>query len=266
MRYPGGKSRLKKSIVDELLAKGDKPYCEPFCGGANVGFEFLSRRPSAKAWLNDIDPSVTAVWQAVATRPEELKERICDFKPSVDAFYDAKRRLLSSSSLLSLMDTAFDKVVVHALSYHGMGVMAAGPLGGADQSNPDCGVWSRWSASGFCATIDHLHRLMANTLVTTLEYKIVLSADHLTYLDPPYYEAGKTLYRHSFGDLDHARLAHDLRELDSDTWMLSYDANPKIVGLYAGWAKIKVVRVTYNAVKVRRRYELLISPSFSEAA
>jgi site-specific DNA-adenine methylase len=84
LRYPGGKYRLKKRIVDELMAKGDMPYCEVFCGGAHVGFELLSRRPSAKGLLNDIDPGVTAVWQAVAEKPEDLKDRICNFTPSVD--------------------------------------------------------------------------------------------------------------------------------------------------------------------------------------
>jgi hypothetical protein len=149
---------------------------------AHVAFELLSRRPSAKGLLNDIDPGVTAVWQAVAEIPEDLKDRICNFTPSVNAFYRAKRLLLSSVPM-SLMDRAFAKVVVHSLSYHGMGVMAGGPLGGADQNSPDLGVWSRWSASGFCATIDRLHPLLVNTLITTLDYKKVLSDRYLVYLD-----------------------------------------------------------------------------------
>ena len=75
------------------------------------------------------------------------------------------------------------------------------------------------------------------------------------YCDPPYY-GQRELYRHEFGDADHARLRDFLVAL-KDPWLLSYDTAPAIRELYAG-AQMREVEWRYASTRSQGR-ELLIS-------
>lgn len=62
------------------------------------------------------------------------------------------------------------------------------------------------------------------------------SENSMVYLDPPYYQQGPSLYRKSFDDAAHSRLAAFLRENDSGRkWMLSYDDHQFVRDAYS-WA------------------------------
>jgi DNA adenine methylase len=54
----------------------------------------------------------------------------------------------------------------------------------------------------------------------------------LLYLDPPFYAKAQTLYRLSFADSDHRRLA-DFVLGCAVPWLLSYDYHPAIEDLYS---------------------------------
>ncbi|MBS3938209.1 MAG: DNA adenine methylase [Peptococcaceae bacterium] len=51
------------------------------------------------------------------------------------------------------------------------------------------------------------------------------------YIDPPYYEQGKSLYRHYYSDKDHQDLAEFIAHC-TYPWLISYDDHPFISDLY----------------------------------
>ena len=56
----------------------------------------------------------------------------------------------------------------------------------------------------------------------------------LTYLDPPYYQAGRRLYLNAYKPNDHLSLSEYIQKLKS-SWIISYDDVPEILSLYKGF-------------------------------
>jgi DNA adenine methylase len=201
-------------------------------------------------WLNDRDPNVVALWEAVINSPEELKRLVIGFEPSKEKFSQFRTELSSAS--LSHVERAFKFLAVHQMSFSGLGMMAGGPMRA---------VGCRWSRDNICKKIDSLPHLFTRANVTCGDFEPLLDGDCIIYLDPPYFEKGHQLYRFAFTEQDHIRLADRLRQLP-DNWLLSYDDCPAIRDMY-GWAAIKMVEANYTINTVRRKCELLIARSFT---
>ena len=97
-RYPGGKNKLRKTIIKQLAEmkpkKDNLRYCEPFFGGGSIGLEFLDENKDIKnVWINDFDVGIYCLWESVINHHEEFKERVLKFKPSVEEFHKLKKEL-----------------------------------------------------------------------------------------------------------------------------------------------------------------------------
>jgi DNA adenine methylase len=278
IRYPGSKAKLVDSITRffpceyqfGLLGHKATTYCEPFFGSGAIGVKVMKESLSRKChvWINDLDPGVAALWQAVHTKPNELCRRVQDFTPSVDAFYEFKRQDGSLTGCVT--EDGFRKLALHRMSVSGFGVMSGGPIGGRNQNSSDYTVECRWAESRIKRNIAKLHRLFTKFTkidITCMDFREVVTncgEGAFIYLDPPYYEKGKQLYKHNMLDEDHADLADILRATPAK-WALSYDDHPRIRELYS-WANFHEINVTYsNAVcttnKRPKNKEVVIIPA-----
>jgi DNA adenine methylase len=264
IRYPGGKGKLLKPFLSELL-RHDRTYeyREPFFGGGAVGLGYLAANPEAnKVWLNDKDPGISSLWTAVMWYPADLKERIQAFQPTTEAFFEIRKRLRSAGAMSTRRDeivaVGFDKLAIHRISYSGLGTMAGGPLGGRNPTSMTA-IGSRWNPERLCSTVDALHKRLSvcdvrHAACTCLDFDQVIEDDScpsVIYLDPPYYEKGNELYQCSFTHADHERLAGLLRA-SKHPWILSYDDCPAIRELY-GWANPQVINVSYSITSRKDR-------------
>ena len=254
-RYPGGKSKFKTIIQDELLKFSNVEYREPFFGGGSIGLSLLSRMETA--WVNDKDYGIYSLWASVKDNPEELKKLINDFVPSVDEFYRIKKSLLNDKT--SIVETGFNKLAIHQLSFSGLGLKSGGPLGGRTQESKykiDC----RWSPESICKKIETLHIMFQekNIKITHDDFEpmITTGENALIYLDPPYFDKGADLYHHAFTAEDHERLRVSLKKAKHD-WVLSYDDCPEIRDLY-DWAYIKSIDANYTIKGSTQKTELII--------
>jgi len=280
-RYPGGKRKLGKVLVDILHQQsGECPanyeYREPFWGGGGIGILFVKGNSPERMWINDLDPGISCLWSALLSNPEGIKRRIMKFEPSVDAFDDFSLHLKSKipdfRDIESVTEYGFMKLVVHQTSYSGLGLKSGGPLGGRNQSSPykiDC----RWSPKYLCAKIDDVCGIMGKSKIRKSrcdcsDFQVLIDDESpaLLYLDPPYYEKGSVLYHVSFSVEDHVRMAEALRKT-KHRWVLSYDACDEIKELY-GWANVERVNVNYsitstknssNERESRWKYEYIIT-------
>jgi DNA adenine methylase len=269
-RYPGGKSKLSKIILDRLVSKNSKIYVEPFFGGGSVGLSLMPHLPEGHGiWINDRDPGIAAIWTTVIRRPDLLKRFVDEFVPSVDSFYALKDELVKIDKLPdsdeSIADLAIKKLSIHQMSYSGLGTKAGGPIGGVSQSS-NYGVDCRWSPKYINKKIDKLSNLFNRFKIhenscTCEDFSGLISSPIdgiLLYLDPPYYEKGNALYQCAFTDEDHNRLANSLKQT-KHLWVLSYDNCTQIKDLYS-WAHLEEIAVNYTISTSRNKSELLIEP------
>ncbi len=264
-RYPGGKSKFSRTIVSLLKNCQATEYREPFFGGGSIGLEMLPH--CNQSWFNDKDVGIYALWQSIKLYPDQLKKKVSEFQPSLEKFDENKSFLLheNKSFLLdeNIVKVGFSKLVVHQLSFSGLGVKG-GPLGGRNQHDGtkypiDC----RWSPTHLNKKIDELHDHFSKTSVkiTNVDYLDLIednSCNALMYLDPPYYVQGKQLYQYFFVDEDHRKLANALKNT-SHQWVLSYDECDFIRELY-DWANIDEITGNYTIRNASEKVEFLIYP------
>ena len=234
IRYPGAKDQHVGQLAP-WLPHGTM-LCEPFCGTAAVSFAALARGAATAVWLNDFDPGIAALWTTVRDQPDALTELLQDYRPDVDDFYDWK-----DDPGTDTLTRAFRKVVLHQVSYSGLGAKAGSPIGGRRQTGA-YDVHCRWSPSRLARGVRRCSALLNSvpTRITNLQWDEVVTGadDYHLYIDPPYIAAGPSLYVH--GTIDHARLAASLKE--RDRWTLSYDDVPELRALYS-WAHVETLSV-----------------------
>jgi len=276
LRYPGGKRKIKgqiASIIFEVLKKSDfqMEFREPFFGGGSVGL-FVCENPKVDyVWLNDSDEALFCLWKAAFEAPEELFALVDRYVPSIESFYEIKEHLLKeggygNSFCKRSVDLGFIKLVIHQISYSGLGPKSGGPLGGKEQKskyNIDC----RWSPKYIKKEIYKAHnllrfkkRLSGEDVLSSSDFIDLIEhqGDAVFYLDPPYYVKGEDLYQFSFTEEDHVRLRNSLKET-TQPWVLSYDNCDEIKKLYSNFAKISEVNIAYSIKGARKKSELLIT-------
>lgn len=278
IRYPGSKRKLVEGIVrhfpDEMLldlrsAIAAWEYREPFFGAGAIGFDILARlSPRCEVWLNDKDYWLVCLWTAVHDAPDELRKLVLDFTPSVEKFEDFKRR--DGQTDADPLVNGFQKLALHQMSYSGLGCKSGGPLGGKSQKNERYNVACRWNPARVASHIVRCHAILKRfkrCRITCRDFSELTAGCHsraFCYLDPPYYEKGPQLYRHSMTRDDHARLAGSLRQAKY-RWALSYDDHPEIRRLYS-WAQFHELSTTYTAARSKeqrrpKNKEIVILPA-----
>lgn len=264
-RYPGGKTKVRNQIITKLLESDLEKYREPFVGGGSIFLNLLAEKKFKQIWLNDKDPGISAIWTAVYKFPHKLKERIQDFVPSVNKYYEYKNEILAVKRY-NVTDLAFKKIATHQMSYSGLGTKSGGPIGGKTQASKytvDC----RWSPDYICKKIDQYHNLLSNVNLveercTSYDFNKLFkySKNCLMYLDPPYFEKGEQLYQFNFDFNEHKKLAECIYDFTGD-FVLSYDSHAQIKKLYKDF-KIKNLSLNYTIRQTEnsnKHNELLIS-------
>lgn len=252
IRYPGSKDRQADRILAALHIE-DRRLCEPFAGTAAVTFACLRRGLLDRAWLNDADSAITDLWTTVRDYPDDLCRLVASYQPSAESFYQ-----LREAEFRSPVDHAFATVVLHQISYSGLGRRAGSPIGGRSQAGKYL-VGCRWNRDRLLAGIREAHSLMSKAHVTITNEDWSDCPEWTWYVDPPYAVAGGALYRE--GVFPVRPLANDLYA-KSEWWVLSYDDVPEIQAAYS-WAHIDIGGHTYLGNGdgwSNKKHELLITP------
>jgi DNA adenine methylase len=258
VRYPGGKTRYTDFILPTLYrCSGFSIYVEPFVGGGSVALAVAERHPNVKLILNDLDKGIWAFWDLVANAPEtefqELADRILHTRPTVALFKE-----IIQSQPTDRPGQAFRAFFLNRASHMGMGRR---PLGGKGQTSKGK-IDSRWGARKKLRELHEARRLLGGrTKVLNEDFASVIplaaGANTLTFLDPPYYEAGNQLYQFKWTDADHIRL-HDALAGKSN-WVMSYDDHPFIKDLYKTLAYLMSVKYSMGQNR-KKMSELLLFP------
>ena len=240
LRYPGGKGKvanyIKLVILDNDLVGCD--YVEPYAGGASIALSLLFEEYADRVHINDLNRGVFSFWDAALRDPDSLCRRISSTHLSIGEW--EKQRKVQRDPDAEPLDLAFSTFFLNRTSRSG--IIGGGVIGGMDQS----GQWkidARFNRDQLIRRIQKIGRFASRITLTRLdaaEYLVeVLShiETPFVYLDPPYYAKGARLYENSYSARDHEAVAAIVRALRVP-WVVSYDAEPEVAELYAGYARV----------------------------
>lgn len=238
LRYPGGKAKLagvvKAVFRDNRLFDG--VYVEPYAGGASIALTLLFEEIASKVKINDIDAAVYAFWHSVLNETEAFCRLVTDTKVTT-VEWKRQRSIYLRRGQVSQLKLGFAAFFLNRTNRSGI-IGSGGMIGGTTQQ----GAWkldARYHASNLVARIERVAQYRDRINLTRLdalkflqECALELPSRSLVYLDPPYFLKGQQgLYSNSYEDDDHQSIAEALDSVPFH-WIVSYDDEADIRGLY----------------------------------
>lgn len=261
VRYPGGKSKIYPLVDSIIEANGlvGGAYAEAFCGGAGLAMRLLLKGRVSRVLLNDLDPAVFSMWEAIVHSPDDLCRFLCDTVPTVDEWRRQREVLLSSDS----PSLALGCAALFLNRVNRSGILRGGPIGGMAQA----GRWrmdARYNTADLCRKIGAISARSTDIGLYNMDgaefVEDVLPTQEgpvFANFDPPYVEKGPGLYANAFGEEDHRRLAETIAGCPLP-WMVTYDEDPLVDEVYAGFDRYDL-SVGYSAARVRVGNEILVA-------
>ena len=241
LRYPGGKSRAVRTIL-ELIPPDTSTLVSPFIGGGSV--ELACAALGMKVVASDLFEPLVTFWQQLLADPDAVADEAAKLYPMQHPqFYELQRGFYSLSDPVQCAGTFY---ALNRASFSGVTL-----AGGMSPGHP------RFTES----SIDRLRKFSTSNL--TVEHSDFTAAisnapdDCVMYCDPPYMiESNLYGYR---GDMhngfDHLELARLLTARDN--WVLSYNDCAAVRDLYGSY-DIREPSWTYGMANDKRSREVLI--------
>lgn len=234
----GGKSRLKKTIVEEYFPRDYESniYVEPFVGGGSIYFH---KKPSVVEVINDLDKTIYDIFSGAKTYNHEDIAKKLNGDYTKEEFNAIKQ---------SKPDNDFDKF---CRTYYLMkkSIMAIGS------------VWNRDRSKTTIKLKGYKERL-ANTEIYNTDYKELIkkydSPNTFFYLDPPYEKSGGC-YKHYRMDMN---TMFDLLSNIQGKFLMSYNDSDTVRELFKDFCiyeiETKYVK-GHNTNKAQEVVEIIIS-------
>lgn len=260
LRYPGGKSKLAGFFADVIAESGldDVTYVEPFAGGAGAGLSLLIGGLVERVVINDLDVAVNSFWNSVVAENAEFARLVETAPLDLDEWARQKAiyRAADDRDPLALGFAFF-----YLNRTNRSGVLHAGVIGGKAQAGT-YRIDARFNRVELARRIRLLgtYADQIEVLFTDGRKCVQRYADDpqaFLYVDPPYVEAGGSLYLNSFGEREHAVLADSMNANARGTWLLTYDDTQLVRDLYRERAVFDF-ELHYSAHRVGTARELLI--------
>jgi len=234
LRYPGGKSRAIKKMVQFLPDMNKyKEYREPFLGGGSVALHMTQTYPHLEIWVNDLYEPLVNFWQQLQDEADEITTRLRTFKEAYPTPEKAKELFLESKELVndaraSLVTRAVSFYIVNKCSFSGLTESSSFSKQASD---------SNFSLRGI-EKLPEYSEIIQNWVITNLTYERMScdEKDVFTYLDPPY-EIKSSLYGKKGGmhkGFDHDAFAEEC-DRHTNHMMISYNSSQLIRDRFKEW-------------------------------
>jgi len=262
-RYPGGKTRLAnflcKAIKKNFAGNKKIILVEPYAGGAGASLKLLFSGKVDKIIINDLDKAIFAFWKTAVTDTNFLINKIKEVNIDIEEWKNQKEIYNNPSS--SIGDLAFATLFLNRTNRSG--IIEGGPIGGMDQA----GFWNikaRFTKKTIISRLEKIKEFKDKISVRNLDGILLLKQldknkykdRYFIFLDPPYYQKGKSLYLNHYIDKDHKKLLK-LLEKSSLKWVMTYDDVFYIQNLYEKFKKNKFT-INHSAFEARQGKEILI--------
>lgn len=223
LRYPGGKSKSIKKII-EYLPDSFSEFREPFVGGGSLFIYLKQQYPHLKIWINDLNCELFLFWKIAQSDLKKMVEEIFYIKNS---YLDGKKLFNELTNVivneLSDLERAVRFFVLNRITFSG--TVESG--GFSKQA-----FHKRFTVSSI-ERLEKLEYILTDIKITNLDYSHLLkdkNRDIFLFLDPPYFTATKSKLYGKKGDLhacfDHKRFSRLMKKCTND-WLITYDNCPQ---------------------------------------
>ncbi len=262
LRYPGGKTRLALFLVramDKNFRDNERVILvEPYAGGAGASLVLLFAGKVDEIIINDLDKAIYTFWKVAVSNTDYLIRKIQRTDITIDEWKKQKRIYETTPNECKL---AFATLFLNRTNRSG--IMNGGPIGGMDQSS-QWKIDARFTKETIIERLTQIKEYKRQIKVFRLDgidllKKLELdrkSKNYFVFLDPPYYQKGKSLYLNHYNDEDHQKLAKFL-ETSFLKWIMTYDNVPYIKNLYSK-KRTNRFSVQHNAFESRVGREIMI--------
>lgn len=263
LRYPGGKTRLAsflcKAIKKNFSDNEKIILVEPYAGGAGASLKLLFSGKVDRIIINDLDKAIFAFWKIVIADTDFLINKIK--KVNIDIEEWKKQKEIYNNPSSSIKDLAFATLFLNRTNRSG--IIEGGPIGGMEQA----GFWNvqaRFTKNTIISRLEKIKKFRDKISVRNLDGITLLKQleknkcknRYFIFLDPPYYQKGKSLYLNHYIDKDHKELLKLLKK-SSLKWVMTYDDVSYIQNLYDKFKKNKFT-INHSAFEARQGKEILI--------
>lgn len=263
LRYPGGKTRLAnflcKAVEKNFLENEKIILVEPYAGGAGSSLKLLFSGKVNKIIINDLNKAIFAFWKIAVADTDFLINKIK--KTNIDIEEWKKQKGIYNNPSSSIKELAFATLFLNRTNRSG--IIEGGPIGGTEQA----GFWNvqaRFTKNTIISRLEKIKKFKNKISIRNLDGIALLRQleknkcknRYFIFLDPPYYQKGKSLYLNHYIDKDHKKLLRFLKK-SSLKWIMTYDDVFYIQNLYDKFKKNKFT-INYSAFEARQGKEILI--------
>ena len=260
LRYPGGKTRAVKTIM-EFIPEDCGELCSPFLGGGSV--ELALAEKGIKVHGYDLFEPLTWFWKALLESPQELARVVGSFRKDHSLFE------LNDIKVKGLLKEDFTKIREELREESKYSITNAAKFYAINRSSFSgatfSGGWSQRAAyARFTnSSVERVRNFKEPNLSVKCEgFKESISKhpDTFLYLDPPYMLGKKSDKLYGDKGSTHSGFDHDgLHSLltKRSNWVLSYNDCDDIRDLYRDY-NIVEAKWSYGMNKSKKSSELLI--------
>lgn len=203
--------------------------------------------PAACIHINDLDPNIFAFWDlAVNGGASEVDVMLSLLEEGATLeIFDRNRERCNIESL-TRAERAYLAIFFSKTTHNG--IFSNSPIGGREQEGKKWTVGCQFNPPNMAKTFKKIRALLTKERTTVTNESVLgllnrLPGDIPTYLDPPYYVAGKKCYPVYMLEEEHVSLARLLQERSN--WLMSYDDCPEVRSLYE-WAEVEKLSFRYS--------------------
>ncbi len=249
--WVGGKSKLAKTIIEQINLINHTTYAEPFVG---MGGVFLRRNYIPKAEIiNDYSRDVVNFFRVLQRHYQAFLDMI-KWRFSSRAEFD--RLMQIPADTLTDLERAARFLYLQKVCFGGKPV---GRSFGVTRHGP-----SRFDLTKLVPLLEDVHDRLTAVTIECLPYADFIerydSDNTLFYLDPPYYECEHYYGKELFERADFEKIAAQLQNIKAK-FILSINDQPEIRRIFAGFDQREVM-VRYSVAGAQKQSdfaELLIS-------
>lgn len=243
LRYPGGKSKMINYVFQNFIKeKNIKTFIEPYAGGASVGFSLLMSNKIEKLILNEKNYGLYCLWHSILNNHKKLIKMIEELIIDIDLFNLIKEHSINGYEYFENKEDKLTPglyfLINNRLAFSG--IFNAGPLGGKNGTQEK--LLSRWNKEKIIFFINEINKnrdrieISNEDALLFIEEKYWLGKETLMFIDPPYIEKGKQLYKHYYNEENHKELAFLLETLffncEGSHVVVTYDEHIMLDDIY----------------------------------
>lgn len=255
LRYPGGKTRAVKTLIN-YIPNNVNTIISPFFGGGSFELALASQR-NCRIIANDKFEPLYNFWVTLKHIRDELVIEVRKLMPlTKDMFYECRKNI-SDTTINSTKRAAY-YFALNRSSFSGSTLSGGFSAESAIARFTDSSVERLLKVQ--LENVE-FYNMDCNDFLT--RFAMDVSPNRFIYLDPPYLlEVNNKLYGSS-GDM-HEKFQHNdlytrLVSIPHKNWIMSYNNSSKIQEMYKNYDCIEAMWA-YGMNKTKKSSELIITP------